>query len=81
LAARLRYRGRIDSTGDAASLVPNVVSRVGRPITGQAGSWLQCWPGGFLRRIHILTAEERANRQLLRTRNQIERIGGKFNTR
>jgi transposase len=29
--------------------------------------------GGFLKRVHVLSPEERAHRQLLRTRNQIER--------
>ena len=29
--------------------------------------------GGFLKRVHVLSPEERAHRQLLRTRNQIEK--------
>ncbi len=54
------------------SLVPNVVSRV-KTDNRDSRKLASMLAGGFLRRIHILTAEERANRQLLRTRNQIER--------
>ena len=61
-----------DSMVTPPSLVPRVGGRVktDRRDSRKLASMLA---GGFLRRIHVLTAEERAHRQLLRTRNQIER--------
>lgn len=54
------------------SLVPRVGGRVktDRRDSRKLASMLA---NGFLRRVHVLTPEERAHRQLLRTRNQIER--------
>lgn len=60
-----------DSMVTPPSLVPHVGGRVktDRRDSRKLASMLA---GGFLRRIHVLTPEERAHRQLLRTRNQIE---------
>lgn len=60
-----------DSMVTPPSLVPRVGGRVktDRRDSRKLASMLA---GGFLRRIHVLTTEERAHRQLLRTRNQIE---------
>jgi transposase len=60
-----------DSMVTPPSLVPHIGGRVktDRRDSKKLASMLA---GGFLRRIHVLTAEERAHRQLLRTRNQIE---------
>lgn len=62
----------VDSMVTPPSLVPRIGGRVktDRRDSKKLASMLA---GGFLRRIHVLTAEERAHRQLLRTRNQIER--------
>ncbi len=53
------------------SLVPRIGGKVktDRRDSRKLASMLA---GGFLRRVHVLTPEERAHRQLLRTRNQIE---------
>jgi transposase len=53
------------------SLVPRIGGRVktDRRDSKKLASMLA---GGFLRRVYVLTPEERAHRQLLRTRNQIE---------
>ncbi|MFQ5798913.1 MAG: IS110 family transposase [Bacteroidota bacterium] len=61
-----------DSMVTPPSLVPHVGGRVktDRRDSRKLASMLA---GGFLRRIHVLRPEERAHRQLLRTRNQIER--------
>jgi transposase len=60
-----------DSMVTPPSLVPRVGGRVktDRRDSRKLASMLV---GGFLRRVHVLTPEERAHRQLLRTRNQIE---------
>jgi transposase len=60
-----------DSMVTPPSLVPRIGGRVktDRRDSRKLASMLA---GGFLRRIHVLSAEERAHRQLLRTRNQIE---------
>ena len=60
-----------DSMVTPPSLVPHIGGRVktDRRDSRKLASMLA---GGFLRRMHVLTAEERAHRQLLRTRNQIE---------
>jgi transposase len=60
-----------DSMVTPPSLVPQVGGRVktDRRDSRKLASMLA---GGFLRRVHVLTPEERAHRQLLRTRNQIE---------
>lgn len=62
-----------DSMVTPPSLVPRVGGRVktDRRDSKKLSSMLA---GGFLRRIHILTPEERAHRQLLRTRNQIKSL-------
>jgi transposase len=61
-----------DSMVTPPSLVPRIGGRVktDRRDSRKLASMLA---GGFLRRIHVLTPQERAHRQLLRTRNQIER--------
>jgi transposase len=61
-----------DSMVTPPSLVPRVGGRVktDRPESRKLAAMLA---GGFLKRVHVLTPEERADRQLLRTRNQIER--------
>ena len=60
-----------DSMVTPPSLVPHIGGRVktDRRDSKKLASMLA---GGFLRRIHVLSPEERAHRQLLRTRNQIE---------
>ncbi len=60
-----------DSMVTPPSLVPRVGGRVktDRRDSRKLASMLA---GGFLRRVHVLSPEERAHRQLLRTRNQIE---------
>jgi len=60
-----------DSMVTPPSLVPRIGGKVktDRRDSKKLASMLA---GGFLRRVHVLTAEERAHRQLLRTRNQIE---------
>ena len=60
-----------DSMVTPPSLVPRVGGKVktDRRDSRKLASMLA---GGFLRRVHVLTPEERAHRQLLRTRNQIE---------
>jgi transposase len=61
-----------DSMVTPPSLVPRMGGKVktDRRDSRKLASMLA---SGFLRRVHVLTAEERAHRQLLRTRNQIER--------
>ncbi len=60
-----------DSMVTPPSLVPRIGGKVktDRRDSRKLASMLA---GGFLRRVHVLTPEERAHRQLLRTRNQIE---------
>jgi len=61
-----------DSIVTPPSLVPRIGGKVktDRRDSRKLASMLA---GGFLKRLHVLTPEERAHRQLLRTRNQIER--------
>ena len=61
-----------DSMVTPPSLVPRMGGRVktDRRDSKKLATLLM---NGFLRRVHILTPEERAHRQLVRTRNQIER--------
>jgi len=63
---------RFDSIVTPPSLVPRIGGRVktDRRDSRKLASLLA---SGFLKRVHILSSEERAYRQLLRTRNQIER--------
>ncbi len=60
-----------DSMVTPPSLVPRMGGKVktDRRDSQKLASMLA---GGFLRRVHVLPPEERAHRQLLRTRNQIE---------
>jgi transposase len=61
-----------DSMGTPPSLVPRVGGRV-KTDRRDSRKLAAMLANGFLRRVHVLTPEERAHRQLLRTRNQIER--------
>ena len=61
-----------DSMVTPPSLVPHVGSRV-KTDHRDSKKLASMLAGGFLKRVHVPTAEERADRQLLRTRNQIER--------
>ena len=61
-----------DSMVTPPSLVPRVGGRV-KTDHRDSRKLVSMLAGGFLKRVHILTPEERAHRQLLRTRNQIER--------
>ena len=61
-----------DSTVTPPSLVPRIGGNVKtdrRDSKKLAGMLVS----GFLKRVYVLTPEERANRELIRTRNQIER--------
>ncbi len=60
-----------DSMVTPPSLVPQIGGRV-KTDQRDSRKLASMLAGGFLRRVHILTPEERAHRQLLRTRNQIE---------
>ena len=60
-----------DSIVTPPSLVPQIGGRV-KTDKRDSRKLAMMLAGGFLRRIHILSPEERAHRQLLRTRNQIE---------
>ena len=60
-----------DSMVTPPSLVPQVGGRV-KTDRRDSRKLTSMLAGGFLRRVHVLTPEERAHRQLLRTRNQIE---------
>lgn len=62
----------IDSMVTPPSLVPHVTTRV-KTDHRDSRKLATMLAGGFLKRVHILTPEELAHRQLLRTRNQIER--------
>lgn len=62
----------VDSMVTPPSLVPRIGSKV-KTDRRDSRKLAAMLAGGFLRRIHVLTPEERAHRQLLRTRNQIER--------
>jgi transposase len=61
-----------DSMVTPPSLVPRVGGRV-KTDHRDSKKLTTMLAGGFLRRVHVLSPEERAHRQLLRTRNQIER--------
>jgi transposase len=62
---------QFDSMVTPPSLVPRVGGRV-KTDRRDSRKLAAMLAGGFLRRVHVLTPEERAHRQLLRTRNQIE---------
>jgi transposase len=68
---------RLTETGfDSMVTPPSLVPRIGgRMKTDHRDSTklATMLAGGFLKRVYVLSAEERAHRQLLRTRNQIER--------
>lgn len=61
-----------DSMVTPPSLVPRVGGRV-KTDRRDSRKLAAMLAGGFLKRVHVLTPQERADRQLLRTRNQIER--------
>jgi transposase len=61
-----------DSMVTPPSLVPRVGGRV-KTDRRDSRKLAAMLANGFLRRVYVLTREERAHRQLLRTRNQIER--------
>jgi len=61
-----------DSIVTPPSLVPHIVTRV-KTDHRDSRKLAAMLAGGFLKRVHVLTPEERAHRQLLRTRNQIEK--------
>jgi len=61
-----------DSMVTPPSLVPRVGGRV-KTDRRDSRKLAAMLANGFLRRVYVLTPEERAHRQLLRTRNQIER--------
>jgi transposase len=63
--------GGFDSMVTPPSLVPRIGGKV-KTDRRDSRKLTTMLAGGFLRRIHVLTPEERAHRQLLRTRNQIE---------
>lgn len=60
-----------DSLVTPPSLVPNVGGRV-KTDQRDCKKLAAMLANGFLRRVHVLSPEERADRQLLRTRNQID---------
>ena len=60
-----------DSMVTPPSLVPRVGGRM-KTDHRDSTKLATLRAGGFLKRVHVLSAEERAHRQLLRTRNQIE---------
>jgi transposase len=61
-----------DSMVTPPSLVPRIGGRV-KTDSRDSTKLATMLSGGFLKRVHILAPEDRAHRQLLRTRNQIER--------
>lgn len=61
-----------DSMVTPPSLVPRIGGRM-KTDHRDSTKLATMLAGGFLRRVHVLGPEERAHRQLLRTRNQIER--------
>jgi len=67
----LREAG-FDSMVTPPSLVPKVGGRV-KTDQRDSKKLAAMLAGGFLKRVHPLSPEERADRQLLRTRNQIEK--------
>lgn len=60
-----------DSMVTPPSLVPHIGGKV-KTDHRDSRKLAEMLAGGFLKRIHILNPEERAHRQLLRTRNQIK---------
>ena len=65
----------VEAGFDSMVTPPSLVPRIGVKVkTDRRDSrkLAMMLSGGFLRRVHVLTPEERAHRQLLRTRNQIE---------
>jgi transposase len=67
----LREAG-FDSMVTPPSLVPRIGGRM-KTDHRDSTKLATMLAGGFLKRVHVLSPEERAHRQLLRTRNQIER--------
>jgi transposase len=65
-------RAGFDSMVTPPSLVPRVGGRV-KTDRRDSTKLATMLASGFLKRVHILSPEERAHRQLLRTRDQIER--------
>jgi len=63
--------GGFDSIVTPPSLVPRVGGRV-KTDHRDSRKLVSMLAGGFLKRVHVLMPEERAHRQLLRTRNQIQ---------
>jgi transposase len=61
-----------DSMVTPPSLVPRIGGRM-KTDHRDSTKLATMLAGGFLKRVHVLSPEERAHRQLLRTRNQIER--------
>lgn len=61
-----------DSMVTPPSLVPRMGGRV-KTDRRDSRKLAAMLANGFLKRVHVLQPEERAHRQLLRTRNQIER--------
>lgn len=61
-----------DSMVTPPSMVPQIGGRV-KTDRRDAKKLATLLSGGFLRRVHVLSAQERAERQLSRTRNQMER--------
>jgi transposase len=61
-----------DSMVTPPSLVPRISGRV-KTDKRDSRKLASLLASGFLKRVHILSSEERGYRQLLRTRNQIER--------
>lgn len=62
----------VDSMVTPPSLVPRIGGRM-KTDHRDSTKLATMLAGGFLKRVHVLSPEERAHRQLLRTRNQIER--------
>jgi transposase len=60
-----------DSMVTPPSLVPRIGGRM-KTDHRDSTKLATMHAGGFLKRVHVLSPEERAHRQLLRTRNQIE---------
>lgn len=65
-------KASFDSIVTPPSLVPRIGGRV-KTDHRDSRKLVSMLAGGFLKRMHVLAPEERAHRQLLRTRNQIER--------
>lgn len=61
----------LDSMVTPPSLVPRIGGRM-KTDHRDSTKLATMLAGGFLKRVHVLSPEERAHRQMLRTRNQIE---------